>query len=324
MVIAVKKLMKRYGNYLVLDQLELEINKGEIFGILGPAGCGKTTLLQCVLGLISYDKGSVTVFGEKIVGMKNDMKQKIGVCFEENAVFETLTVYDNIYYFGKLYLKNKKRAVEATEQVIQMLGLHKVRNTLFFKLDEGRKKLCNFACAIVHNPELVFLDGGVAQCEPKVKAKIYEVLLELKKKGTTVLFLTSFIEEAEEICDRIAIMDKGRILAKGTKEELKRNISLGERSRFRVYHITEKQIEQIRMIPGVFYVEYVKEVLIVKSKRGRNNLLHILRYFQENEIGFGEIVSELPTLSDVFWEMTGKTFELEKKKESKLPPYIGK
>lgn len=300
--------MKGYGNYQVIDQLSIEVNQGEIYGILGPTGSGKTTLVQCILALVSYDKGSITLFGEKITTLKNDIKKRIGVCFQENAVFDTLTVYDNIYYFAKLYLKDKIRTEQAVDSVLAALGLNDVKKVYYYKLDEGRQKLCNFACAIVHNPELIILDGGVSNCEPQLKNRIYEKLRELRNEGKTILLTTHSIDEAEEICDKIAIMDKGRILAHGTKQELKKSISLGERSRIRVYHITEKQVEQIRLLPAVFYVEYKDEILTVKSKRGRNNLLHLLKYFKDNEIAFGEIVSELPTLYDVYWEMTGKEF----------------
>ena len=308
MVVSVKKLMKRYGDYQVIDQLSIEVNQGEIYGILGPTGSGKTTLVQCILALVSYDKGSISLFGEKITTLKNDIKKRIGVCFQENAVFDTLTVYDNIYYFAKLYLKDKIRTEQAVDSVLAALSLNDVKKVYYYKLDEGRQKLCNFACAIVHNPELIILDGGVSNCEPQLKNRIYEKLRELRNEGKTILLTTHSIDEAEEICDKIAIMDKGRILAHGTKQELKKSISLGERSRIRVYHITEKQVEQIRLLPAVFYVEYKDEILTVKSKRGRNNLLHLLKYFKDNEIAFGEIVSELPTLYDVYWEMTGKEF----------------
>ena len=300
--------MKRYGDYQVIDQLSIEVNQGEIYGILGPTGSGKTTLVQCILALVSYDKGSISLFGEKITTLKNDIKKRIGVCFQENAVFDTLTVYDNIYYFAKLYLKDKIRTEQAVDSVLAALSLNDVKKVYYYKLDEGRHKLCNFACAIVHNPELIILDGGVSNCEPQLKNRIYEKLRELRNEGKTILLTTHSIDEAEEICDKIAIMDKGRILAHGTKQELKKSISLGERSRIRVYHITEKQVEQIRLLPAVFYVEYKDEILTVKSKRGRNNLLHLLKYFKDNEIAFGEIVSELPTLYDVYWEMTGKEF----------------
>lgn len=300
--------MKRYGDYQVIDQLSIEVNQGEIYGILGPTGSGKTTLVQCILALVSYDKGSIALFGEKITTLKNDIKKRIGVCFQENAVFDTLTVYDNIYYFAKLYLKDKIRTEQAVDSVLAALSLNDVKKVYYYKLDEGRQKLCNFACAIVHNPELIILDGGVSNCEPQLKNRIYEKLRELRNEGKTILLTTHSIDEAEEICDKIAIMDKGRILAHGTKQELKKSISLGERSRIRVYHITEKQVEQIRLLPAVFYVEYRDEILTVKSKRGRNNLLHLLKYFKDNEIAFGEIVSELPTLYDVYWEMTGKEF----------------
>lgn len=313
MVISIKKLMKRFDDYPVIDQLTLEVNEGEIYGILGPTGSGKTTLIQCILTLISHDKGKIKIFGESMSTMHNAVKKRIGVCFEENAVFETLTVYDNIYYFTSLYLKEKAKTQQAVESVLEALGLKEYRKIYYFKLDESRQRLCNFACAVAHNPDLIIMDGGAGNCDLEIKHKIYGKLRELRNEGKTIVLTTHSVEEAEEICDRIAIMDRGKILAHGTKEELKRGISLGERNKIHVYHLSEEQIEQIRQLPGVFFAAYEKEILMIKSKKGRNNLLHILDYFQKNDIAFGEIVSEQPTLDDVFLEMTGKELSGSKK-----------
>lgn len=308
MVISVKKLVKRYENYVAVDHLDLEVKEGEIFGILGPAGSGKSTLIYCMLSLITYDKGSIKLFGEAMSPTQEALKKKIGVCFQEEAFFETLSVFDNLYYFTNLYLKDKERAEEAVHKVLRFLEMEDKRKMFPSKLDEGNRKLLDLACGLAHMPKLLIIDGGIGNVEPKVKNKIFEKIRELKRRGTTILYTTHSIDEAEEICDRIAIMDKGKILTQGTKEELKKSISLGERSRIRVYHLTSEHLNQIRLIPGIFYVSYDQGILTVKSKKGRNNLIHILQYFQKNEIALGEIISELPTLEDVFWEITGKTF----------------
>lgn len=308
MVISIKNLMKRYDGFLAIDHLSLEVEKGEIYGVLGPVGSGKTTLLQCLLSLISYDKGSIRLFGEQLAPNQNEIKEKIGVCFQEDSFFESLSVYDNLYYFANLYLRDKIRTEQAVQATLHFLEMDGRKNVVTAKLDEGYRKLLNLACGIVHNPELIMIDGGVGNVDPKIKIRIFEKLREIRDNGKSILYMTHSIEEAEEISDRIAIMDKGRILAHGTKEELKKSISLGEKSRIRVYHLTEEQIAQIRLIPGVFYVNYGQEILTVKSKKGKNNLIHILQYFQKNNIATGEITSELPTLNDVFWELTGKNF----------------
>lgn len=308
MIISVKKLMKRFDDYMVLDRLSLDVEEGEIYGVLGPVGSGKTTLMQCLLTLVSFDKGSIKLFGENLTNMKNFMKKRIGVCFDQNAVFETLSVYDNLYYFGNLYIKNKRETEQAVEQVMVKTGLKEYKKICCSKLDEGRQRLLNFACSIVHNPDLILIDDGFTTCEMKVRNRIYECVRTLRNEGKTILLMTHSVEEAEEICDKIAIMDRGRILAHGTKEELKKSISLGERIRIHVFHISHEQLAGIQSIPGVFFVSYEKEILTVKSKKGRNNLLYILSFLKENEIAIGEIVSELPTLNDVFGELSGRQF----------------
>lgn len=308
MVITIKNLMKHYDDRLVLDRLNLEVNQGEILGVLGPTASGKTTLIQCLLGLTTYDKGSIKIFGETVASNKDVMKRRIGVCFDEDAFFETLDMYDNVFYFTNLYLKDKIEAENAVQQVFEFLEIKQSKKVLVSRLENESRKLLNLACGIAHKPELLIMDGGVGNIDVKVREQILRKLVELKKNGMTILYLTNSIEEVEDICDRIAIMDKGRIIAIGTKEELKKSISLGEKSRIRIYHMEEQQVEQIRNLPGVFYANYEQEILTVKSKKGRNNLIHILQYLQENDIATGEIISELPTLYDVFWEMTGKTY----------------
>lgn len=308
MVISVSKLMKRYNEYMAIDRLSLEVEKGEIYGVLGPIGSGKTTLMQCMLFIMEYDKGSVKLFEETVTNMHNHMKKRIGVCFEENAVFDTLSVYDNLFYFGNLYLENKKDTQQAVDRVMEVTGLKEYKKIHCCRLDEGRQKLLNFACAIVHQPELILVDGGFSSCELKVRNRIYECIRTLRNQGKTVFLTTHSVEEAEEICDKIAIMDRGRILAQGTKEELKKSISLGERVRIHAYHMTKEQLAGIHNIPGVYLVTYEKEILNISSVKGRTNLLHILHYLNEHEIVMGEIISELPTLKDVFGELSGRNF----------------
>lgn len=308
MVISIKNLMKHYEDQLVLDRINLEIKEGEIFGILGPAASGKTTLMQCLLAITTYDKGSIKLFDEPISPAKNAVKKRIGVCFDEDAFFETLNIYDNLFYFTNLYLKDKIQSQEAVEEVLSFLEMKEMKKMLAGKLDHEKRRLLNLACGIAHKPDLLIVDGGVGNIDMKIRERILRKLQELKKHGMTILYLTHSVEDVEDICDRIAILDGGRILASGTKEELKKSISLGEKSRIRVYHIEEEQLREIRQIPGVFYTGYEKEILTVKSKKGRNNLIHILQYLQKQDIATGEIISEMPTLYDVFWEMTGKPY----------------
>lgn len=308
MVISIKNLMKHYEDQLVLDRINLEVQEGEIFGILGPTASGKTTLMQCMLAITTYDKGSIKIFDEPVSPTKYSVKQRIGVCFDEDAFFETLNIYDNLFYFTNLYLKDKIKSQEAVENVLSFLELKEAKKMMAGKLDNEKRRLLNLACGIAHRPNLLIVDGGVGNIDMKVRERILRKLQELKKCGMTILYLTHSVEDVEDICDRIAILDNGRILASGTKEELKKSISLGEKSRIRVYHIDEEQILEIKQIPGVFYTGYEKEILTVKSKKGRNNLIHILQYLQQHDIATGEIISEMPTLYDVFWEMTGKPY----------------
>lgn len=308
MIVSVKNLMKRYEDFLAVDHLSFEVEQGEIYGILGPIGSGKTTLLECMLAIREHDKGKIELFGEPVIKLKSSMKKRIGVCFQEEAFFETLSINDNLLYFSSLYHEDKIRTKQAVEWVLSYMDLEKKKRFVAEKLNVSERKLLDISCAIIHKPELIMIDGGIGDIDPKIKQMIYQKLKELKESGHTILYFTHSIEETEEICDKVAIMDKGRILISGTKVELKKSISLGEKTKIRVYYLSEEQIEELQRLPGVYSLEYKDEILRIKSKKGKNNLIHILTYLQENNIVFGEIISELPTLKDVFWEMTGKSF----------------
>ena len=315
MIVQIENLVKRYGKHLVLDHLNLTVEDGDIFGLLGPQGAGKSTTIECLLSLLSYDKGRIRIFGVDMRPNAYDIKRNIGVVSQEIAVFEELTVYENIAYFGSLYIRDKEQIDKYVREALVRTNLVSYASSYPKKLTEGMLRRLNIACGIVHKPKLLILDEPSSGTDPKNRKMMMEQLKELNAQGTTIIYTTHYMEEAEELCTKIAILDHGKIIAQGSKQELKDMISLGEKITMEVYQLTPEQIQEIREIPNVYAVEYKNHTLEIKSTKGKNNLIHVMTYLNEHEITIGKVYTQLPTLNDVFLEITGN--EITKQEEQK-------
>lgn len=306
MVVSVKNLVKRYGDLVALDHLAFDVKEGEIFGLLGPNGSGKTTAINCILSLLNYDKGEIKVFEKSMAPDSYDIKRDIGVIMQDVAVFEELTVYENIDYFCGLYIGDKAARKKLVEEAIEFVGLNEFRKFYPKKLSGGLLRRLNIACGIAHKPKLIILDEPTVAVDPQSRNNILSGIKKLNEEGATVIYTSHYMEEVEQLCSRIVIMDKGKVIAMGSKEELKAMIKLGEKINTEVYGLNGQNITEIKRLPNVNSVEYHEDALTIKYNKGRNNLINLLDYFRSNEITFGRMYSELPTLNDVFLEITGK------------------
>ncbi|MFY9177273.1 MAG: ABC transporter ATP-binding protein [Caldicoprobacterales bacterium] len=306
MVIKLENLTKRYGDLIALDNFNLEVNHGEIFGLLGPNGSGKTTAINCILSLLKYDKGTVKIYNKPMAPDAYDIKEKIGLVMQNVAVFEELTVYENVDYFCGLYIKNKKLRLKLVEEAIDFVGISYYKDFYPKMLSGGLLRRLNIACGIAHQPKLIIFDEPTVAVDPQSRINILEGIQKLNKAGATIIYTSHYMEEVEQICTRIGIMDKGRIIAIGTKEELKDMISSGEKITVELFSMDNKILEDIKGLPHIVSAEYRDNSLIVRSSKGKNNLVSVLDYLKSNDIDFGRIYSEPPTLNDVFLEITGK------------------
>lgn len=305
-IIKIENLVKRYNELIALDHLNLEIKEGEIFGLLGPNGSGKTTTINCILSLLSYDKGTIQVFGKEMKPDSYDLKRQIGVVMQNVAVFEELTVCENIDYFCGLYIRDKAQRRQYVEEAIAFTGLEDFRKFYPRKLSGGLLRRLNIACGIAHKPRLLFLDEPTVAVDPQSRNRILEGIQELNRQGMTVIYTSHYMEEVEQICTRIAIMDKGKNLALGTKDELKQMIKKSETISIEIPEISKDQIQSIRVLPHVYEVSYENRHLQVLCSGGKHNLIRILHVLQSEDLSFGRVYSELPSLNDVFLEITGK------------------
>jgi len=306
MVVNVKKLVKRYDDLIALDHLSFSVKEGEVFGLLGPNGSGKTTAINCILSLLKYDKGEIEIFNKPMSPTAYDIKRDIGIVMQNVAVYEELTVYENIDYFCGLYINDKILRKDYVEDAIKFVGLEDYKKFTPKKLSGGLLRRLNIACGIAHKPKLIILDEPTVAVDPQSRNKILEGIEEMNRQGATVIYTSHYMEEVEQICSRILIIDKGKAVATGTKEELKGMITLGEKITIEAYGVPEKSINSLRDLPNISSVEYKESILKIKALKGKNNLESVLEFIKNENIQFANIYSELPTLNDVFLEITGK------------------
>ena len=305
-IVEVKKLTKRYKKLTAIDNLSFEIKEGEILGLLGPNGSGKSTTINCLLSLLKFETGSIKIFGKEMKPDSYDIKREIGVIFQEVAVFEELTVYDNIDYFCGLYIEDKELRKKYVEDAINLVGISEFKKFYPKQLSGGLLRRLNIACGIAHKPKLIFLDEPTVAVDPQSRNNILDGIKKLRVEGATILYTTHYMEEVEMICDRIIILDKGKILAEGTSDELKRLANIEEKITVEVDEISNDNIEAIKKFKTVDAVSLNRNILMITYKKGKDNLGELTDYLKENKIKYNKIFSERPTLNDVFLELTGK------------------
>lgn len=304
--VKVENLVKRYKELLALDHFNLDIKEGEIFGLLGPNGSGKTTTINCILSLLSFDKGEIHVLGKEMNPDSYDLKKNIGVVMQNVAVFDELTVYDNIDYFCGLYIRDKKIRKQHVEEAIEFVGLSDFRKFYPKKLSGGLLRRLNIACGVAHKPKLIFFDEPTVAVDPQSRNKILEGIEELNRNGATIIYTSHYMEEVEQICTRIAIMDKGKNLAIGTKEELKKMIKNTETVTVEIIGLDDKNLQDLKELSHAYEVTYERNLLKILFSGGKRNLVQVMDYLTQKDLSFARVYSELPTLNDVFLEITGK------------------
>lgn len=304
-VVKIENLVKRYKELIALDHFSLEIEEGEIFGLLGPNGSGKTTTINCLLSLLTYDKGTIELFGTPMTPDNYEAKKNIGVVMQNVAVIDELTVYENIDYFCGLYIKDKEKRKELVKEAIEFVGLEDFTKFYPKKLSGGLLRRLNIACGIAHKPRLIIFDEPTVAVDPQSRNKILEGIVKLNEQGATVIYTSHYMEEVEQICTRIAIMDKGKCRAIGTNSELKKLIRNTETISVEIVEPSLDDMKEISSLPHAYEAVYEDSKLVVRYSGGKHNLIRLMSLLSDKNYDIGRVYSEIPTLNDVFLEITG-------------------
>lgn len=306
MIVEVRNLIKRYKDTLAVDNVSFAIEKGEIIGLLGPNGAGKTTTVNAMLGLTKVDRGEIFIFNKSFNENEIEIKKGLGVVPQDIALFEELTVYENLMYFGKLYGLRGAPLKDRIEKSLEFTGLKEKIKQYPRKFSNGMKRRLNIACAIVHEPSLIIMDEPTVGIDPQSRGYILQAVKQLNKQGSTIIYISHYMEEVEEICTRIIIMDHGRILADGTKTELKELTTSEERVVAELSSANYTLIEKLNKLTGVKDSYFEGNSLTILSVKNSNNLQKIIEIILETS----EIISlnvEQPSMETVFLTLTGRS-----------------
>ncbi|NLC42514.1 MAG: ABC transporter ATP-binding protein [Erysipelothrix sp.] len=310
-VVMIQDLVKYYKDFKAVDGLNFEVKKGQIVGLLGPNGSGKSTTINCLLGLLNYQEGQIELFNQPMKADAYDLKRKIGVVFQDVAVFEELTVYENIDYFCSLYVKDKKERKEKVKNAIDLVAINNFVKHKPKQLSGGLLRRLNIACGIAHQPELIIFDEPTVGVDPQSRNHILKGIEQLNQEGATVIYTSHYMEEVEQLCDEIVIIDDGKNIAKGTKDELLDLIETDEKITLTLNQIPEGLVEAVKCLDNFHSIDVNTKSIEVSFTKSSDNLGNLIALTKEHHIDYESIYSVRPTLNDVFLALTKKALRDE-------------
>ena len=305
-VIEIKDLVKKYDATIAVDNINLSIEEGEIYGILGPNGAGKSTTISLICSLLNPSFGEIKILGEDIRKKSTNIKRNIGLVPQNIALYRNFTAYENVKFFGELYGLRGIELREAIDEALEFTGLLEVKKKKAEEFSGGMLRRLNIGCAIVHNPKILIMDEPTVGIDPQSRNNIMQAVKKLNKKGVTIIYTTHYMEEAENLCSKIAIIDNGKIIVEGTKEELKDMVSDKRILNIGVDNVYKVNIENLRNIEGVISVSIDEGNVIITSSKEVNNLSKVIKEFSEEELKINDLRFKEITLETVFLSLTGK------------------
>ena len=298
-ILQVENLVKRYGEVEAVRGVSFNVEEGEVFGLLGPNGAGKTSTIEIMEGLRTPDSGRVSVCGLDPQKNPQELKHEIGAALQSTSLPDKLRVIEALRLFASFYRRQRN-----PEELLKRFGLQEKRNTFYIQLSGGQKQRLALAMALVNDPKVLFFDEPTAGLDPQVRREIYDIIEELRREKKTIVMTTHYIEEAERLCDRVAIVDHGTVIALGTPRELKERS--GDKTRLEVRLARPEPQEILKNLEGVSDCRILGDSYILLCQRPPQAIVSLVKYLEStgNELISLEIAT--PSLEDVFIELTGR------------------
>lgn len=306
MLINIENLTKNFGDNIAVDNLTLSIEKGEILGLLGPNGAGKTTTINIITSILKPTKGNVEIFGKSLYNHGSEIKAHMGIVPQCISLYENLTVEENINFFAKLYGLRGASLREGLNYALDFISLQDHKKTKCKNLSGGMQRRLNIGCAIAHKPEIIIMDEPTVGIDPQSRNHILNMAKELNKEGCTIIYTSHYMEEVQQLCNKIAIIDNGKLIAKGTKDDLISLISDNSTLEIEGYDINESVLEKLLDIKGVKNYAFDENKVLITSSRDVSNLSYIINFFTSNNIEIRNMGYKTLDLEDVFLTLTGK------------------
>lgn len=305
-MLKVENLYKNFGNIRAVDGISFEVKRGEVFGLLGPNGAGKSTTISIISTLLPPTKGEVFFEGESIFKNPGNLRQRLGIVPQDIALYPTLTGYENLRFWGNLYGLKGPELKERIYEVADIIGLNERLKDKVEKYSGGMKRRLNIGAALLHKPDLLIMDEPTVGIDPQSRSHILETVLKLNAQGMTIIYTTHYMEEAEELCSRICIMDEGKIIASGTKQELVELVKERTRINIKLDNISDNMPQVFKEITGVLDAAILDDTVTLFGENGDILLAEIISKVLEEKSKIQSIDIHKPDLEAVFLHLTGK------------------
>lgn len=305
-VLELKNLTKKFADFIAVDNISLAINEGEIFGFLGANGAGKSTTINMIAGLLRFNDGEITILGKNIAKNSRFAKMNIGIVPQDLAIYEDLTAAENVRFFAGLYGLRGEKLTERVNEALTFVGLSDKHKDYPKNFSGGMKRRLNIACAIAHRPKLIIMDEPTVGIDPQSRNYILQSVRKLNEMGCTIIYTSHYMEEVEEICTRIAIIDHGKVIAEGTKDQLIAIITNTKDVWIEVKSTERINSEQLKEISGVKSVKIEENFIKINSDIEVNNLNKIIQHLINNTIEITSLEEKEPNLETVFLTLTGR------------------
>lgn len=302
-MIQVQNLSKSFSSVKAVDDISFTIAKGEIFGLLGPNGAGKSTTLHMMSTLLKSDKGQILIDGRSVVSEAEICKQLIGVVPQEISLYDELSAYENLLFWGNLYGIPAKELKQSIDHTLELIGLLDRKNDLIKTYSGGMKRRINIAASLLHAPKVLLMDEPTVGIDPQSRNHIFEVVERLNKEGMTIIYTTHYMEEVERLCNRIAIVDSGKIIAQGTQEELQKLVKTKENVQLEFDFLSKDQVERLRELLPHNMIQKDKKLIIESTVKELSGIITA-----SNQIGLAinDIQLQKVNLETIFLSLTGK------------------